>query len=804
MNKLSDLTAKIVEVRKESRSKFVEKEKRLLKIKEVLSIIQDTSASSLWATIVSENGIQQEWNELQNKYNSFKIKYQDFMSDTGRFYLAKSRADRTYVNVGTVGVTQEGKSEFNSKITNLDRRILPIGGGALSCTTARINIINGNSPDGKSDIVRVHYYSVNEFANLIYSYLLELGASNDSYKDLCTIKTKDMLKIWINQNRHEIELSTEIGKGNLSGRKDALLKYFKNKNIDQYIDRLDNSYDDYTFDELKENKDRAEKYYSSVSYFLNPDDKEPKFTSYATKKAEVFHSFKVGNEDPINNLQFLDTPGIGEDKPGLEKILAKSVSADLDIIMVIRAARSDVQGDPTRTLLIPQLRSLLHKRPKSQQSLYFILNAWDQASPDTGEMEKKAIKNQLEINQDYDKIILDDSHYKVINILKDYEILPDGDRDSNAPIHRYLLDIFKELIPNIRNIDEEYFKEAEAIYDEIMTEYKEITSRMTDISYKLPSDDLSQQIDAVLVDSANSWKDKCAQISDKEIIGEIKYDLEKFCTQPTGNVLFELLGLQTDGIDNFDQEDDNYDFIEDTCLKNEVAINKAFDYPAYQAGAEFKCYSEFKEALLNELADTIFKRINVEKAQEALDETKKNLANVLITKGKLGFVTEDAKVWWSEMANLLSQENHPDELVKIFANFSTFTIDAKLVLGASVDKVISVSRHADNFGDPGQYYFNDFKNAKEAFIHSLLCIEKHVQDLIIKDVYKEQLSQYVSSFSKNINQIRELITFGDQEKKTKLRNAWEHFYRRHAKEIFANSDSERKQALISYWNKFND
>lgn len=65
------------------------------------------------------------------------------------------------------------------------------------------------------------------------------------------------------------------------------------------------------------------------------------------------------------------------------------------------------------------------------------------------------------------------------------------------------------------------------------------------------------------------------------------------------------------------------------------------------------------------------------------------------------------------MANLLSQENHPDELVKIFANFSTFTIDAKLVLGASVDKVISVSRHADNFGDPGQYYFNDFKMLKK-------------------------------------------------------------------------------------------
>ena len=45
MNKLSDLTTKIVEVRKESRSKFVEKEKRLLKIKEVLGIIQDTSES---------------------------------------------------------------------------------------------------------------------------------------------------------------------------------------------------------------------------------------------------------------------------------------------------------------------------------------------------------------------------------------------------------------------------------------------------------------------------------------------------------------------------------------------------------------------------------------------------------------------------------------------------------------------------------------------------------------------------------------------------------------------------------------
>ena len=598
---LSDLTTNIVKNREKSRNRFATQEEELLKIQKSIKKIRSNFKSELWGKIISESSAEKEWAEIINATKELSNRLDSFMAETGLFYLAKSRADRVYVNVGSVGVTQEGKSEFNARVAKLDQRILPRGGGSESCTTARINIINGTSPDGKTDIVRVHYYTVNGFANLLYSYLIELGAEPKEYKYLCTITTKDELNSWVADYKLVIQEATEIGKDKLCGQKVAFLKYLTN--IGEYINNLGKAPKDYTFKELtsgkEDDKAKAEEYYSSVSYFSNPDDKTIKYTSYATEKAEVFTSFKVGNEDPINNLQFLDTPGIGEAKPGLERILAKSVSSDLDVIMVIRAARSDVQGDPTRTQLIPQLRALLNKRPYSQQSLYFVLNVWNQAKPGTGDKEKEKIKDELLTAQNNDKIVLDDSHFKVINILKGVEILSNGSTNSNNPIHGYLLKILKQLIPNMENIDNEFFKDAEDKYAEIENDYRKIKIMVANLSYKLPNEDLTGQIDDVFAKVAKEWKKESSTIDDKTIIGQIQCDLEKFCNQETGYILSELLGIPPMGIEDFDEEEDNYEFINKFCIENAKAINEYVDKPSWNAGAELKCYAELKSKLLN-------------------------------------------------------------------------------------------------------------------------------------------------------------------------------------------------------------
>lgn len=801
---LSDLTKEIVKYREQSRKEFSLQEQELHNMQSAISTIIQNQGNKLWESVICEQNIENTWSEIVQKSDKFYDRIKLFMSDTGLFYLAKSRADREYVNVGSVGVTQEGKSEFNASIARLDKRILPIGGGSKSCTTARINIINGASPDEKKEIVRVHYFSVNEFACQIYSFLVELGANEDEFSDLLKIETKEEIKKWASENRKSIEESSRIGQDDKGAKKVALLEYFEY--LDDYVGRLGKPYKDYSIKELisgnANDRIRAEEYYSSVSYFMNPDDRNnKKYYSYATKKAEVFTLFKIGNEDPISNLQFLDTPGIGENKPGLDKILAKSVSSDLDVIVAVRAARSDVQSDTKRELLVRQLRTLLNKRPKSQNSLYFIQNFWDNAEIGSGTTEKKEIIRLLQITQNLDKINLDDSHFRTINILKDVEIREDGSTNSNYPIHSYLFEIFQQLIPQIKDIDREFFADAKKEFDDIKKEFNAIKDLMIAISHQLPSEDLQDQIDDLLKNVYKIWKVTCSRINDETINKQIHCDLEEFCDQKTGIVLSKLLKIEEEGIEDFDEYDEsNYEFIEKFCKKHAAAINSYVDYSSWNAGDELKCYVELKSELLDKAKETIFSYIDVEKAQNELESAKKEIADVLRKEGKLAFVSE-VDTWWQSMADLLESEKFPEELTSLFADFTSFSIDYQRILEDSIDKVKKDSRHADNFGAPDRYYFSDWAHAKMSIVHSLLCIENRIQSLVEENVYKQKLEEVVSKVSDYVNLLRELNSLGKQGEKTTLRKSWEHFYKKHAKEIFADNDQEKKQALISDWNK---
>lgn len=470
--------------------------------------------------------------------------------------------------------------------------------------------------------------------------------------------------------------------------------------------------------------------------------------------------------------------------------------------MAVRAARSDVQDDNKRNLLITQLRTLLNGRPKSQESLYFIQNLWDTADEGTGEKEKNKIKELLQINLSLDAIKIDDSHFRTINILKEIEIRPDGSTNSIYPIHGYLFEIFQQLIPKIRDIDEEIFSDAKIKFNDIKKGYNEIKDLVEAISHQLPSEDLQDQIDELFKNLHKTWKVTCSTIDDKTINKQIHCNLEQFCDQKTGIVLCKLLNIDEEGIESFDEGDidSNYKFIDDFCKRNVEAINSYIDYPSWNDGADFKCYVELKEELLKKAAEDILSYVDVNKAQEELCSAKKKIAEVFRKDGKLRFISE-ADTWWQKMADLLNREKFPKELTELFAGFATFSIDYKKILEESISKVKRDSLHADNFGTPDIYYFSDFEHSKMSYIHSLLCIESRIQELVEEDVYQKKMEEVVSKVSDYINKLRDLNSFGKQGEKTTLRKSWEHFYKKHAKEIFADNDFAKKQALISEWNK---
>ena len=126
---LSDLTKEIVKNREQSRKEFSLQEQELHNMQSAISTIIQNQGNKLWKSLICEQKIENTWSEIVQKTDKIYDRIKLFMSETGLFYLAKSRADREYVNVGSVGVTQEGKSEFNASIAGLDKRILPRGGG---------------------------------------------------------------------------------------------------------------------------------------------------------------------------------------------------------------------------------------------------------------------------------------------------------------------------------------------------------------------------------------------------------------------------------------------------------------------------------------------------------------------------------------------------------------------------------------------------------------------------------------------------------------------------------------------------
>ena len=313
---------------------------------------------------------------------------------------------------------------------------------------------------------------------------------------------------------------------------------------------------------------------------------------------------------------------------------------------------------------------------------------------------------------------------------------------------------------------------------------------------------MQDQIDELFKNLHKTWKVTCSTIDDKTINKQIHCNLEQFCDQKTGIVLCKLLNIEEEGIESFDEGDidSNYEFIDKFCKKNVEAINSYIDYPSWNDGADFKCYVELKEELLKKAAEDILSYVDVNKAQEELCSAKKKIAEVFRKDGKLKFVSE-ADTWWQKMADLLNRENFPKELTELFAGFATFSIDYKKILEESISKVKRDSLHAYNFGTPDKYYFRDFEHAKMSFIHSLLCIESRIQELVEEDVYQKKMEEVVSKVSDYINDLRDLNSFGKQGEKTTLRKSWEHFYKKHAKEIFADNDFAKKQALISEWNK---
>lgn len=791
---LSELTDSIVKSRESKSALFVSYKERLNSIKKVLDFILNLKTEPLWDEIISESKSNEKWTGLKDSARKLSEELQIFTGDEGDFTIAASRASRTYVNIGSIGIMREGKSEFIAQTTQLDKWILPRKKGEHACTTASINVINGSSVDGKTEFTRVYYYTVQEIVTLFADYLEEFDLSRDLIS--CDIIRRDDLVKWCESNASKMEQLIPSSKSKL---KQKFLEYIRN--IKQYVERLvelvkDKDghlsiasdavlFKDYQISDIIKGDNKGQEYYSSVSYYKTPDSKAGTevYTSFATSKAEVYTNFKVDGAE-VNNIQFLDTPGIGEKKVGVDRILSEAVSMNLDIIIAIRALNGTAKEDQEQSF-INILRSKVDGKTTAKDWIYYLLNIWDGQDYTDAEKCIKDLEYHLTTGEESSSISLDKDHFRVIHLRDGYQLNSDGSTDSNNPIGKYLKTILENLIPKIDNIDEDFFDRATTTYMAILNKYDELLSSAR--SMHLCNYDDYGRIQS-LIDTLQLALAK-ENAKNPKIFTNIQHNIDDFCKLKDGALVAKIFGAKEL---SFSDSDSFYN-------KNKAAVQREYDEGSYNSNFDFQTYSNLKRKLTEAIREDIYNRMDQTEADRLLAATKETIAKVFIDSGKMGFVSQSPHEWFSKVLDLLTKEGCYPNLQSIISAFANHEIQARTIIEPRVKAVISKCIHHDDFGDPEDYDFQKYENAAMTIVHSLFAIESYAKGLINDGLISDDIEQLQISFSEIYFSLTMFAANPNQHKSGLIRDELYHFYENYSKEVFKGDKSLQKRSLVKKW-----
>lgn len=558
------------------------------------------------------------------------------------------------------------------------------------------------------------------------------------------------------------------------------------------------TYKDYFIADINEKGALAKEYYSSVSYYNGPAGTEEVYTSFATKLAEVYTSFKIGDEY-VRNIQFLDTPGIGENKVGIEKTLSDAVTMKLDIVLVVKAAgnsKSDTDTEKFNELI----RERLTGKDTASTWVYYILNVWkDKIKKGDIKKLRDSIQSGLKEAQSSDKIVLADNHFRYMDLKNGAALSIDGDvLEYQNPVNEYLSDILNSLIGQIRAIDEEFFTLGEKAYVGIIQEWKELHQTIKTIKKYLPSlephflaEDLIKKLSPALTEVAN-WSTLIAET--------VKPDLKPFKEDTIGNYVAKVLHSDRGDI-TFDNPSTQAKDIELFYDKNKLNIEKygCFRQSYFRDNSNFIEYSSVKRELRNALIGGILALIKDKPAQKKLVQYKSDLQGVLCDKGGFSFIISNTENWWADVADFLGDEPNCTSLEELFRAVSTLNIDLQDKLKDTIETSMGNSLHHDDFGDPDEYNFEDYPSSVCSFIHSLLNIEQFAKGVVEKGIIDEALDKIQYSISLRLDNIVSMCGTATNVTNSKTRDELSAFYQRHLDDIFQDNDNAKKMAVVKRW-----
>lgn len=815
----------IIRNRQQYKDEFEKKYERVKNMLEFVNSIEAFKQNSGWSMLTASNEkLQQEWDATISDVDRLRQLLLSLCNgDLGCLMECLKRVKREYLNIGCIGPWRQGKSTVISKLTQLSDYVIPRS-QFKTCTGTTINVFNGKQTiweggnyiekDGNKAIVYYHSFSsicklINEYLTILNFQQIQFASTQEAFVRECTRCYQRVFD--------KPGTDTELKK--------MLDTYLKNASKYAHLLRVqDNSFDEITNLSTLESQKRLR---PLVSYYPMTDKEyaeqgitvpEQTFDVLAVKRVDVFTDFKIIGEE-VGKIQFVDTPGIGESKIGVNEALAQALRSDIDIAICLRKV-SDQKGIiTTDSKMFHEIlkRSTYGRKPENW--VFYLYNKEGQVPEDILMSTFSDINDNLAntvVKGNNNETIKGISLKYDINSTSGHNHIDFIDCENDVPrLEQFFLNILSEMALTIAESDETFYDEARKKYREADTLYNSILrTRIWNVSKGLPTFDDREKILGVIKIVNDSWNNnvKCPDSLNESI----KKALEKFYKEPYGVILAEVLGIPKPEIDKMSsdikrvEQAPEYKVTERLEKRKQIAKDVIFKKIESEITDTLvrrfllnTTYTQWFTKLKDIMAERALSYVRTTDVVQQMEDVKNIVWKCLMNQGRLTFISNDENKWVKEFIGILDEGgNDFSALRDSIVDFNEYKFD----LEGAISKIIDTS-----IGDVAARFTivqgagANMDSMRNAVYETLFKAESETKAAIqseCSNVVDSQLSIQLGNFNKAVIDFLKRIIPGSKsvlEYDSVLEQLIK-FYNKYSTDIFSNDEQASLKLAVQEWN----
>lgn len=790
-----------------------------------------------WKQLLSTNPkLKREWDTFYSNIEELEQNVKKLYENDSNGLLIEclKRVKRDYLNIGCVGPWRQGKSTVIAELSNLDDYVIPRS-KFEACTGTTINVFNGAEEvwNGKSFVSKggnkavVFFYSFKELCGLINEYLNLLGfrpmpvtQNADELRSLCA----DYYSRYVNQ-------AVDNGKTEI---KKMLMSYLGN--VEDYVTYLRTEDGEYRTIENLNNPGSRIELRPFVSYYEHPDRYYEEnnietpariYRVLAVKNVNVYTNFEICGEN-VGKIQFLDTPGIGESKIGVNESLSKSLRQDLDIAICLKKVRSGVDNNDSY-----EFHKLLRTNVNGRNPENWIFYLFNLCEPNITTALRNAtvspVLNDLSntmLQDGSQGITLRYNHPEDANLpnhVDEIDVLHD-----NSKLQSFFHKILQEMSNTILSTDDSFYTETRKIYRLALNMYSgKILSGLLEVSRSIPTFDDREQIQLIIKEVESEWNhvlddgkhdfnlDKSIQEALKLFYDEpvgcqfaksflTGYDKEKVITKED----IKKLKNDLESLKNKEMTKSEKRQARDNMVRNllfPMVENRITDV-MFMTDGHHPLLVQWTESLEKNVLDAAFSLIDDKNVIQKMTDVKSLFWKAFRNKGHLSFIGEES--CWLDGFLLLLKEGGSDfkDLYDCLVEFNQQKIDLREQIYNIINNTTSkIIKEFTEYGSNPDFTCPD--GVRNAYFTCLVSKENRIKFLLKTDFENTVGKQVQKAEQTFVTSIVNFIThvIPSNRPVTDYAKIYEQlikFYHKYYSFIFTN-DSQREQKIaVQEWNVF--